>query len=264
MPKIDKVTGAEVRKRFAPWFSSRLEDRKLTRGAASYYARKRETRTKPDGLEINSTEIRKLESGMMAPTKSRVIELSRVFYAPVTDALWHSYPEALIGLAEELANEGGSPFPLWRRLERYGPAQWAGAVAEVPVAHAAALLYCYFGPQLNRERRLREALMLEIQSEARQERYYDAVSRAEKRRGGRLNPALELAEAIVVERSIPFGARIPSAANLIASWARSIASPLFDGALQGWPEGSVDSDGRIAREIRKKNREAKITVIGRR
>ena len=183
-----------------------------------------------------------------------VERLAMLLPASVTAALWHSYPHCLIGIAEEIAKGDGdsNPTRLWR-VEPFGsPRAWAQAVMAVPVAHAAALLYCYLGPP-RRDDRLRNALLKESESASHQEQYFDAWKRAKRR--SRQNPTLEMAEMVLADTRLNFSSRASAAGSLVMPWAIAVAQPLFVDALKGWrvtslPESDALSD-RINAQIRR-------------
>jgi hypothetical protein len=215
----------------------------LTSGRLSYRARKAD-------INLNTTEINRYKSGASPPTKDRVEQLATLLPASVTGALWHSYPYRLIGIAEEIANGDGDPTRLWR-VETFGSLQsWAQAVMRVPVAHAAALLYCYLGPLRRGELPLRNALLKE--SEFHQAQYFDALAHAKRR--SRQNPTLEMAEMVLAGTKVNFSSRVSAAGILVMPWAIAVAQPLFVNALKGWhpvaslPE-STDLSDRINTQI---------------
>lgn len=246
------MTRREVQKRFAPWFKAAKAASGRTSGSLSNAARYPARDAGYEAFEIKSTEIDEYASGARAPMEDGVIRLATLLPASVTDALWHSYPYRLIGMAEEIANGDGDPTRLWR-VETFGsPQEWAQAVMRVPVAHAAALLYCYLGPLRRGELPLRNALLKE--SESHQAQYFDALAHAKRR--SRQNPTLEMAEMVLAGTKVNFSSRVSAAGILVMPWAIAVAQALFVGALKGWhpvtslPE-STDLSDRINTQIRR-------------
>lgn len=236
MGVISKIVGGEatrneVRKRFAPWFHEAITASGLRPGQLSQLAREPKDE-RCEAFEIKSTQIVRYASGASAPTKDRVVRLAQLLRVSVTDALWYSYPHRLIAIAEEIANGGGNPQRLRRRL---GSAQeWAQSVMKVPVAHAAALLYCYLGPARPGELPIRSALLKE--SASHQAQYMAVLAHA---KGGRMNPTLEMAEMVLKGAEVNFLSRVAAAGFLVMPWAISVAQPLFEDVLKGWPVTSL-------------------------
>ena len=128
MPRISEQAGHEAARRFAPWFRRELRQRARTAGAVSYAARKAD-----DGFELKSWEVTAYTTGATGPTAARVIQLARLLGLDVTDALWHSHPAHVLGLAEMLADAGGNPFRLWSVQPRSDKDR-SGAAVETPAA----------------------------------------------------------------------------------------------------------------------------------
>lgn len=196
------------------------------------------------------SEIGGYASGTRAPVEDSVVRLARLLPASITSALWHSFPYRLIGIAEEIANGGGNATRLRRR--RGSPQEWAHEVMKVPVAHAAALLYCYFGPPHSDDLPCRRALLEESMSH--QAQYFDALAHAKRR--SRRNPTLEMAEMVLADTKVDFSSRFPAAGRLVMDWAiAGEAQPLFEDVLKGWPIRSIpestDLSGRIDALIRR-------------